>query len=101
MVIYVLKLDSRKSASKQEKRSSGEHKKILLLWSQIARKGYRKVCSSLVFVQYFCYSGDRMQTNQHSQMRLTLKCANKLAGATPLVPGLDLAVIWSPSRHDN
>jgi len=40
------------------------------------------------------------QTHQHSLMRLTLRRAGKLAGTTPLVPGLDLAVTWSPSRYD-
>ena len=40
------------------------------------------------------------QTNQHSLVRLSPKRAKMLAGTAPLVPGLDLAVIWSPSRRD-
>src|ERR1035437_9627453 len=40
------------------------------------------------------------QTHQHSLVRLTHRRAGKLAGTTPLVPGLDLAVTWSPSKDD-
>ena len=40
------------------------------------------------------------QSRQHSLVRLTLRRAKKLAGTTPLDPGLDLAVTWSRSRHD-
>ncbi len=40
------------------------------------------------------------QCGQHSLMRMTPARAKKLAGATPLKPGLDLSVSWSPSKYD-